>query len=357
MNVKRVMIPLFFAAASACFPRVKSIPLRPSNETDSGITSSDDSGNNYETDSATETGITYTNSPISILSAGQITGNVYQSEEATLEATATIEDADLETEHGDSHTATLTVDASLEALVAGTAAAVSGTQVDYQITFAQIPWTSYSSGTIEGSATLTVCDAAVSCASQTIAVTGYKEEITAAYSAAQDVKVLEQNPTINYEASSLIIGTSTSGRERSLVSFDVSDIADVYVTDAAMTVYATSGTCRSSTNNQNCEQDMIAELYEPTASWDAATATWESAGDSYNAALLGQTETINLPYGGSGSYDISIMSVVQQWVSGTNTGLLLKNSEEVTSGDQQVDVTLGSLESGSAATMNVSYWK
>ncbi len=326
-----------------------SIPLGPLQDT--ATDSRNDSGTHFADDSGTE----YTNTPVTITNASAVSGYVYQSQEATLAGSGTIADADIE--YGDTHTATFMADDSLDALVLSTTASVTETAVAYQIIFAQVPWESYPSGTILGTATLTVCDVANSCASETITITGYAEAKTATYTANQDVKVLEENPTNNYEGSSLIIGTSTAVRERSLVSFDVTDIANVYVTDATMTIYALSGTCRSSTNNQNCEKDMVAVVYRPTVSWDAATATWDSAAEAYNAALVGQSATMNLPYGGSGSYDISITSAVQQWILGTNTGLLLKNSDEVTSGDQQVDVVLGSLEEGNPAMLNVSYWK
>lgn len=323
---------------------------------DSGVNSNNDSGNDSGIDTE-DSGTEWMNNPVSIVSASELVGYVYQSQEAAIYGVGYIADADLETEHGDSHTAALTVDASLESLVSTTIAAVSGTQVNYQINFNPVSWTAYPSGTITGTATLIVCDAAASCASQTIAVTGYAEVKTAAYTVDQDVKLIEENPSTNYDGSLLMIGTSTSGRERSLVSFTVSDIANVYVTDAAMTISALSGTCRSSSDNHNCEHDMTAEVYQPTAVWDSATATWNSAAEAYNAAIVGESATINLSYGGSGSYDISITSAVQQWVSGANTGLLIKNSSEVTSGDQQVDVAIGSIEDGSSAAMNVEYWK
>ena len=75
---------------------------------------------------------------------------------------------------GDAATASITLDSTLDAVVSSATASLSGSDVNYTLTFRNdIDWSDYSLGTIEGTATVEVCDSVDYCVSQNIDVVGY----------------------------------------------------------------------------------------------------------------------------------------------------------------------------------------
>ncbi|MBI5002454.1 DNRLRE domain-containing protein [Candidatus Woesearchaeota archaeon] len=169
----------------------------------------------------------------------------------------------------------------------------------------------------------------------------------------EDVRTSEENATTNYNGYSLYVGASTVGRGRSYISFDSSTFTGAEVTSALLTIYAASGTCHSSSNNHDCNHDLVVDAHEITSTWSAATATWNSV-PSYDTTVL-DSATMNEAFGGGGSYTFDVTSLVQTWADGSNYGVLLKADSTGESTSNQVDAGIESIETGLPATLEVTY--
>lgn len=168
-----------------------------------------------------------------------------------------------------------------------------------------------------------------------------------------DSRTSEENPTTSYNGYALYVGASSVGRGRSYISFDSSTFTGAEVTSALLTIYAAGGSCHSSSNNRDCGYDIVVDAHEITSTWGAATVTWNSA-PSYDASVL-DSVTMNEAYGGGGNYTFDITSLVQTWADGSNDGVLLKGDSTGESTSNQVDVGIGSVETGLPAMLEVTY--
>lgn len=168
-----------------------------------------------------------------------------------------------------------------------------------------------------------------------------------------DTRTSEESPTTNYNGNPLYVGASSSGKGRSYVSFDSTEFESAEILSAALTIYAAGGTCHSSSNNHDCNHDLVIDAHEITAPWDAATLTWNSA-PSYDSTVV-DSMTMNEAYGGGGSYTFDITSLVQTWADGTNYGVLLKADSTGESTSNQVDAGIESYETGSPTLLEVTY--
>ena len=169
----------------------------------------------------------------------------------------------------------------------------------------------------------------------------------------EDVRTSEENATTNYEGNPLYVGASAVGRGRSYISFDSSTFTGAEITSALLTVYAASGTCHSSSNNHDCNYNLVVDAHEVTSTWDAATATWNSV-PSYDTTVL-DSVTMNEAFGGGGSYTFDVTSLVQTWADGSNYGVLLKADSTGEDTSNQVDAGIESIETGLPAMLEVTY--
>ncbi len=200
---------------------------------------------------------------------------------------------------------------------------------------------------------LTATDAAGNSAEDTGGSISIESDSYTTLSTDIDTRTSEEAPTTNYNSSPLYVGASSSGRGRSYVSFDSTVFEGTEITSALLTIYAVGGTCHSSSNNHDCNHDLVVEAHELSSSWNAATLTWNSA-PSYDSSVV-DSVTMNEAYGGGGSYTFDVTSLVQTWADGTNYGVLLKADGTGESTSNQVDVSIGSYETGLPAMLEVTY--
>lgn len=75
---------------------------------------------------------------------------------------------------GDAASANISLDSALDAVVSSATASLSGSNVNYSLAFNNdIDWSDYTLGTIEGTATVEICDSVDYCVSQNVDVVGY----------------------------------------------------------------------------------------------------------------------------------------------------------------------------------------
>jgi RHS repeat-associated protein len=125
---------------------------------------------------------------------------------------------------------------------------------------------------------------------------------------AQDAMILSDAPDTNYDGNwRLSVGTSNSGKARSLLRFDVSQIpAGTQVDSATLELYYD----QTFTTNAN---DVLVRAYKVTAPWDAATVTWNSFGDA--SGQQGRNREI------VDNSDVGKVAAVGTWPASTNTTL------------------------------------
>jgi hypothetical protein len=125
---------------------------------------------------------------------------------------------------GAAEDASITFDSTLDAVVASSSASVSSGNVNYSVTFRDdIDWSDYTLGTIEGTATVEVCDSSAYCVSQNVDVIGY---------AATEILITAQTADDKDPLSSAAVGVDCNSGESYTVTPNADGEATAYLNNS-----------------------------------------------------------------------------------------------------------------------------
>jgi len=160
-----------------------------------------------------------------------------------------------------------------------------------------------------------------------------------------DVGLFEEYPDHNFlDEDVRYLGASYSGRERIIVWFDISVVANATIVEAILTIYNSSGTCHSSFDETSCDNTLEVAAHRIDSEWDEGNVCWtlmplfEEEPDDIT--------TIQEHYGSNSiPFSFVVTEIVADWLHGdrANNGILLK-ADDVgeTTGEEQIDVKIHS---------------
>jgi hypothetical protein len=139
-----------------------------------------------------------------------------------------------------------------------------------------------------------------------------------------DVAIWSQSPTTNFDASwQLLVGTTATGKLRSLVKFPLTDIpSGTQISTAQLQTWF------DGSHSVAPSAPVTIEARRVTASWADTTATWNSINTAFAEAGLGTaTRGINQS---AAWHSFDVKNIVQTWLNGTqpNYGFMLKATDE-----------------------------
>jgi len=142
----------------------------------------------------------------------------------------------------------------------------------------------------------------------------------------QDAMIISDDAASNFDGSwRLSVGTTTTGKARSLVKFGLSTIpAGTTIDSASLQLYFDQ-------DHTTGSYSVPLEAHRATASWDESTVTWNSIAASLGE--LGGTVTKGVNQANVW-HAYNVKSIVQSWISGTqpNYGFQVKAADETTLG-------------------------